>query len=234
MTSNASCPVKRIGLGWVLIFGLLQLAACTQPASDLPAETAAEERTNAEVNVVMTTALGEIELAIYPDSAPISAGNFLAYIEEGHYGGATLYRSAHREGNSTIAVIQGGLLGPSMAGDGSEYANPTPPRAPIAHETTHTTGISNEQGTIAYARMNPGSATSEFFFNMENNAVLDTDNGGPNRDGHGYATFGRVVRGFDVLQAIHGLPRDGSTGIETLRGQIITEPVPIKSIQILD
>jgi len=185
------------------------------------------------MQVVMETPMGEIEIAVYPERAPISANNFLEYVRGEHYSEASFYRVVHQKTDGTsIGVVQGGLLGPAMAGDGSEYAEPERAIPPIEHETTDTTGIPNERGTIAYARLDPGTAGSEFFYNMSDNAVLDTGEGGANRDGHGYATFGRVVRGMRVLDAIQREPADGATQIEMLQGQVLAQPVPITRMYI--
>ncbi len=181
------------------------------------------------VQVVIETSLGDVEVALYPNRAPVSVENFLAYVDSGHYERGSFYRAVYKQTDpSTIGVIQGGLLQASMTGDGSEYAEPDRVLPPIEHETTHMTGISNERGTLAYARLAPGTAGSEIFFNMSDNEVLDTDNGGPNRDGHGYATFGRVVRGMKVLEDIQAQPKGGATGIEALKGQILSQPVSIR------
>ena len=193
-----------------------------------------KEPRDRSVQVIMSTSLGDIKLAIFPDRAPISAANFLAYVEAGHYQGASLYRVTKKQGNSSIAVVQGGLLAHTMAGDGAEYASPMTPLAPIQHETTDATGIPNEAGTIAYARLAPGSASSEFFFNLEDNPILNTNNGGPDRDGFGYATFGRVISGLNILRSMQNLPLEGSAGIEMLQGQILTEPITIHSVEILE
>ncbi|MDP6973479.1 MAG: peptidylprolyl isomerase, partial [Pseudomonadales bacterium] len=189
-----------------------------------------EDRT---MQVVMETPIGEIEIALYPERAPISANNFLEYVRGEHYDGASFYRVVHQQADGTsIGVVQGGLLGAAMAGDGSEYAEPDRAIPPIAHETTDTTGIPNERGTIAYARLDPGTAGSEFFFNMSDNVVLNTGEGGANRDGHGYATFGRVVRGMRVLDAIQRQPADGATEIEMLKGQVLATPVAITRMYV--
>lgn len=185
------------------------------------------------MQVVMETPIGEIEIALYPERAPISANNFLEYVRGEHYDGASFYRVVHQQADGTsIGVVQGGLLGAAMAGDGSEYAEPDRAIPPIAHETTDTTGIPNERGTIAYARLDPGTAGSEFFFNMSDNVVLNTGEGGANRDGHGYATFGRVVRGMRVLDAIQRQPADGATEIEMLKGQVLATPVAITRMYV--
>ena len=217
-------------MGVLLVF----LAGCSngETTTDRNAEATTPDST---VHVLLQTVQGDIEIAVFPDKAPISATQFIAYVEGGFYNGASLYRSTKKvPGKSSIGVVQGGLLAQTMAGDGSEYAAPQTPLPPIAHESTDKTGIPNERGTIAYARLAPGSAGSEFFFNMIDNEVLDTGKGGPDRDGHGYATFGRVVNGMDVLDAIQDLPTDGAAGMEMLQGQILTEPVIIHRASIVN
>ncbi len=184
-----------------------------------------EDRT---VQVLFETDFGEVEMAIYPERAPVSAQNFLRYVEAGHYDGASFYRSTRKAGTSSITVLQGGLLAETMAGDGSDYAEPVRPLPPIPHETTTETGIPNERGTLAYARLDPGTAGSEIFFNLEDNPVLDHGVTAEGRDGYGYATFGRVLRGMRVLEAIAAEPTDGQAGMERLRGQILREPVIIR------
>ena len=186
------------------------------------------------VLVRFETSLGDVDVALYPDRAPVSAANFLAYVDAGHYENASFYRSVQPAGPHGYRVIQGGLLYSAMAGDGSEYAEPERLLPPIAHETTPDTGILNERGTLAYARLAPGSAGSEIFFNLADNASLDTGAGVPGRDDQGYATFGRVLRGIRFLEAVQTLPTDGETEMENLRGQILSEPVRIHRIVRID
>ena len=188
------------------------------------------------VGVVLETDLGEIEVRVYPDRAPISANNFLAWVEGGHYEGATFYRVTRPDntsGPSPHQVVQGGLLGAIMRrGEPTDEAmGPIPP---IAHETTDSTGILNERGTIAYARLEPGTADSEFFFNIADNPALDTGNTARQPDGQGYATFGRVVRGMEVLEEIQGLPTLTDAGSEVTRGQMLEQPVVIRRVRVLD
>ncbi len=176
------------------------------------------------------TSLGDVEVALYPARAPVSVANFLAYVDAGHYENASFYRSLEPAGPYGYGVVQGGLLQAAMVGDGAEYAEPERLLPPIAHETTDQTGIPNERGTLAYARLAPGSAGSEFFFNLTDNAVLDTGAEVPGRDGQGYATFGRVLKGMRVLETIQTLPTDGPTDMERLRGQILRAPVRIHRV----
>ncbi|MXX74869.1 MAG: peptidylprolyl isomerase [Holophagales bacterium] len=187
------------------------------------------------VGVVLETALGEIEVLVYPDRAPISANNFQAWVEGGHYEGATFYRVTRPDnttGPNPIQVVQGGLVGETLRrGESSPPGGG--PIPPIAHETTDTTGILNERGTIAYARLEPGTADSEFFFNVADNPALDTGNTTRQPDGQGYATFGRVVRGMEILEEIQGLPTLAEAGSEVTRGQMLEQPVVIRSARVL-
>ena len=192
-----------------------------------------EERT---VGVVLDTDLGEIEVRVYPDRAPISASNFLAWVEGGHYEGATIYRVTRPDnttGPGAIEVVQGGLLGEELR-SGAPTSPSTGPIPPIAHETTDTTGMPNERGTIAYARLEPGTADSEFFVNIADNPALDTGNTMRQPDGQGYATFGRVVRGMEILEEIQGRPTITDAGSEVLRGQMLEQAVPIRHARVLD
>ena len=194
----------------------------------LVSSQAGEEERDAIVRVVFETALGDIEIAVYTSRAPISAANFLAYVDGRYYDGSTLYRAAGKSAPGTIGIVQGGLLAAAMSGESAYLDRATPPFPPIHHETTQTTGIPNERGTLALARLDPGTASSEFFFNLSDNPELDTDAGTPERDGFGYATFGRVIRGMDVLDALLDMPADGETTIDQVRGQILRDPVKIR------
>ena len=181
------------------------------------------------VQVVLETSAGEIEIALYPERAPLSVAQFLAYVDGGHYDGTSLYRVTQREEDNSIGIVQGGLLAEAMSGSAiDEYAQAEFPMPPVAHEPTDATGILNERGTIAYARLEPGSANSEFFFNVQDNPVLDTGYEIESLDGYGYATFGRVLRGLRVIEKIQQMPSDAPTPIEIVQGQILEEPVEIR------
>ncbi len=203
----------------VLLAFLLLVSAC----DDAPPETT--------VSVVFETAFGAIEVALYPERAPLSTAQFLRYVDGGHYEGAAFYRATHTAAGDAHDVVQGGLRSLPMSTGDQEEAPEAPPFPPIPHETTHDTGIRNERGTLAYARGEPGTANSEFFFNVGDNFVLDTDAGDPTRDGYGYATFGRVIRGMEVLEAIHALPTDAPSEVELVRGQILNDPVAIHAVR---
>ncbi|WP_168075427.1 peptidylprolyl isomerase [Caulobacter sp. SSI4214] len=170
-----------------------------------------------EVRVRLVTEKGTIVLALYPDQAPITVANFLAYADQGLMKGGTFYRtvSPRNDNNpATISVIQGGL------GDAGAHL------PPIAHETTKATGLRHVDGTISMARDKPGSATSEFFICLGDNSALDYG-GARNKDGQGFAAFGRVVEGMDVVRAIHDAPTISQADDPYMKGQIIEKPVKI-------
>jgi len=137
--------------------------------------------------VVMETNYGKITLELYADKAPISTKNFLQYVDEKHYDGTTFHR--------VIAdfMIQGGGFEPNM--------KEKPTHDPIKNEAGN--GVKNERGTIAMARTDDAdSATSQFFINTVDNKKLDRAN---TKDNVGYAVFGRVIDGMDVVDRIRSV-----------------------------
>jgi len=173
------------------------------------------------VEVVMETEAGEILIELYADRAPETVGNFLRYVDGGHYDGATFYRTvsyANDNGNPKIEVIQGGLR------------DAEPPFDPIDHEDTEVTGILHTDGVISMARGGIGTASSEFFIVIGDQPGLDK--GQPrNVDEQGFAAFGRVTDGMDVVRAIHRSPADAPSDSPYTAGQIIDDPVVIQSVR---
>lgn len=151
--------------------------------------------------VVIETPLGKITLEIYPDKAPLSAANFLRYVDEDRFDGAHFYRAVHADNQPKnpveIEVIQGGL----------GFREDDQRLPPIAHETTETIGLRHLDGTISMARSEPGTASSEFFICVGDQPELDFG-GKRNPDGQGFSPFGQVVEGMSVVRAIQRLPED--------------------------
>ena len=171
----------------------------------------------APVDVALHTTLGTIVVRLDRAHAPITTANFLGYVDRRAYDGATFYRSVPRKPRPkrvTIEVIQGGLQ--MKLGDAGINRLPT-----IKLEPTTLTGLSNTNGTIAMARdVGPNTASSEFFINIGDDSVLDAQHF---RDHQGYAVFGRVVRGMDVVLAIahsHAKPDPAMTAL-------LSPPIPI-------
>lgn len=203
------CNSRRIVLALVLII----------PIFAAPASDAAEADTGSgTVVVVLETTMGEIEIAVDLDRAPISAGDFLRYVDEGLYEGAAFYRVVRKDndhGVPTIEVVQGGLVGDTE----------TP--APVPHETTETTGIIHRDGVISLARGEPGTGSgAAFFICIGDQPSLDFG-GMRNPDGLGFAAFGQVTRGMDLIRAIHTMSSDAPAPNEYVEGQLLDEPVAI-------
>ncbi len=195
----------------------LQLAAMAGPGSS-QTEQAAMDESGQVVQVTLETDAGNIELAIYPEAAPASAGSFLDHLDQGLLDGGAFYRVVRRSndnGSPVIEVIQGGLTDPSKS------------LPPIPHETTEETGIRNLDGTLSLARMEPGSASGgTFFITIGDQPSLDFG-GTRNDDGLGFAAFGRVTAGMDVVHGIHQAESTAPTDNAYLRGQLLNEPVTI-------
>ncbi len=169
----------------------------------------------------MQTSLGAVELELYPEKAPITVANFLQLVDGGHLDGATFYRTVSPQndnGDPVIAVIQGGI------GDAES------PFPPIEHETTLQSGLPHVDGSLSMARAEVGTATTEFFICIGEQPALDFD-GTRNADGQGFAVFGQVLAGMDVVHAIHQAPADAPTEFEYSQNQLINEPVVIESIR---
>ena len=185
-------------------------------AAALPLTAAAP----APVRVRMVTELGPIVIELYPDKAPITVANFLAYADRHLLDGGGFYRTVGPKNDNnpaTISVIQGGL---------NRDDSPLPA---IAHETTKATGILHTDGVISMARGAPGSAGSEFFICIGDNPALDFG-GLRNKDGQGFAAFGQVVEGMDVVRKIHDAPTVTKADDPYMKGQIIENPVTIQKL----
>lgn len=145
--------------------------------------------------VQFTAEMGSFVVEIYLDKAPITANNFLRYVRENRYKDAVIYRTVTPENQpqSTvkIEVIQGGL-----------WAEDHPDRlTAIAHESTQQTGILHRNGVISMARSGPGSASDAFFICIGDQPELDF-NGRRNPDGQGFAAFGKVISGMEIVKKI--------------------------------
>lgn len=151
------------------------------------------------VRVVVETEMGAFELEVYVDRAPVTAANFLRYVDGGSYDDGTFFRTVHAdnqpEDSIRIAVVQGGR------NPESEVES----FPPIPLERTSETGILHEDATVSMARGGPDTATQSFFICIGDQPSLDFG-GMRNPDGQGFAAFGRVVAGMDVVRTIHQSP----------------------------
>jgi len=167
----------------------------------------------ADSHVLIKTGIGDIVVELFDKQAPVTVANFLAYVDQGLFKGASFYRVVRLDNQPRssvkIEVIQGGL------GAGGGKALP-----PILHETTDRTGIRHRDGTVSMPRDKPGTASSEFFICVNDQPELDFM-GLRNPDGRGFAAFGRVVQGMDVVRSIQRL-KD--------KDQMLETSVPILSV----
>lgn len=167
------------------------------------------------LRIEIKTEFGSIIAELYPEKAPVTCANFIKYIENNEFEGANFYRVVRMDNQPNndvkIEVIQGGL----------GYDVEETPYPPIQHETTQETGILHKDGIISMARVEPGSARSEFFICIGDQPELDFG-GKRNPDGQGFAAFGKVIEGMDIVKKIQGMPNDE---------QMLLNPVKMESIR---
>ena len=191
----------------LLLASLLMLACASAPTTERP------------LTVTLTTSEGEIDVQLFTTEAPLSSADFLRYVDQGLYNGATFYRTVTKDndrGTPQIEVIQGGLVDETRA------------LPPVAHETTEQTGLRHVDGTVSLARGKPGSGSaSAFFICVGDQPALDFG-ATRNPDRQGFAAFGRVIRGMDVVRRIHAMPANGPAETEYMKGQMLDPPVRIE------
>lgn len=169
----------------------------------------------AEINptVLMDTSMGNLKIELYKDKAPISVRNFLSYVADGYYDGLIFHRVIKS------FMIQGGGLDENMQPKKTKFA--------IKNEAAN--GLSNTRGTLAMARTGVvDSATSQFFINVVDNPFLDYK--GKTPDLFGYAVFGQVIEGMDVVDAI----KEVKTGSKAGHSDVPLEPVFINSVKVCE
>ncbi len=181
---------------------------CLAQATASPAAVPSPRPTPSGPVVVLETSLGRIRIGLYDDKSPVSTENFLKYVRKGHYNGTIFHRVMPN------FMIQGGGMTSDM--------NEKPTDAPIRNEARN--GVRNSRGTVAMARTNdPNSATSQFFINLKDNAFLDFG-----IRGAGYAVFGEVLEGMDVVDKIAALP----TTRRSQQDDVPVTPVLITSAKV--
>ncbi|NGM48646.1 peptidylprolyl isomerase [Caulobacter sp. 602-2] len=188
-----------------------EAAPAAQPVA--PPQPAAKPPTR----VAVETPLGRIVIELHTKQAPITTANFLRYVDQKRYDGATFFRASRAPGAPEYGLIQGGVQG-----------DPKRVLPPIAHEPTTKTGLKHVSGTVSIARNAPGTATSDFFILIGDAPGLDADPAASG-DNQGFAAFGTVVEGMDVAQKILALPTPGKAINPVMKGQIIDPPLKIIS-----
>ena len=193
----------------VIIFNFFALSVSLSYAA--PRETVT-------TNIAFKTSKGDIIIELYNQIAPITVDNFLRHLDGGYYDGSSFYRTVTHQndnGSPKIEVIQGGL---------GDIDKPFPA---ISHESTNITKLKHEDGTISMSRGEVNSATSDFFICIGSQQGLDFG-GERNNDGQGFAAFGKVIEGMDIVRDINGMPSNKKTDNEYVKGQMINNPIIIE------
>lgn len=186
----------------------------------LPAAVSAQATTD----VVIATELGEIVVALETERAPLTAANFLRYADEKRFDGTVFYRVMKLDwGEQPNGLIQAGT-----------QWDPARILPPIAHEPTDMTGVKHVAGAISMARGEPGTANGDFSITLSELTGLDADPRAEDPELRaGYAAFGRVIEGMDVVRAIFAAPLDPDKGEGWMKGEMIAEPVKILTVRRL-
>jgi peptidyl-prolyl cis-trans isomerase A (cyclophilin A) len=190
-----------------IAFLLGAVAAVPALAQPVPAD---------KVPVAIETSAGRIVVALDKAHAPVTTANFLHYVDTHRFDGESFYRAMHvpdADGND------GGLIQAGIRSDARKLYGP------IAHESTAQSGLRNLAGTISMARLEPGSAKADFFILVSDMPGFDA--GGPGGDPDGFAAFGQVIEGMDVVKKIWASPVSATKGDGPMKGQMLEPPVKI-------
>ncbi len=193
----------------------LAAPAFAQAAPTAPASTATATKEDL-VPVAIDTSLGRIVIALDRGHAPVTTANFLHYVDTHRFDGQSFYRAMHvRDADGKDGgLIQGGIR--------TDIRLLYPP---IAHEPTSQTGLDNMAGAVSMANNGPGTARADFFILLSDMPGLDA--GGPGGDASGFAAFGHVIEGMDVVKAIWNAQVSQTKGEGAMKGQMLDPPVKI-------
>lgn len=189
---------------------LLILAALT--LSPALAQVEATAPRPADVRVALDTEKGRVVVAVHTDKAPVTAANFLKYVDQKRLDGTAFYRGV---GAADYGFVQGGAQN-----------DPKRILSAIKHEPTTLTGLTHDDGALSMARYLPGSATGDFFVVLGRMPAMDAHPDAPG-DNVGFAVFAHVVEGLDVVKAILIAPKSPTKGEGVMKGQMLEAPVKI-------
>ena len=168
-----------------------------------------------DVLVSLDTSLGAVVIALKARQAPLTTANFLQYVDKKLYDGASFWRSAKSKSPVDYGLIEGGL-----------QSDPNKVLPPVAHEPTTQTGLRHVDGTVSLARRAPGTGDSDFFVCVGEAPYLDA-NPAAEGDNLGFAAFGQVIKGMEVVHKILNLPTPGKATNPVMEGQMLDPVVPI-------
>ena len=203
-------------------FLLAALTGASPPATRTPAPVPVAAPLGDVVRVALVTELGTITLDLDHAHAPLTVENFMRYVDRRRFDGMTFYRSMRLAwGEQPNGLIQAGLSG-----------DPRKVLAPVAHEATSTTGLRHTAGAVSMARFAPGTATADFSILLSELTGLDADPASDDPDRRaGYAAFGHVVSGMEVVRAIWEAPLSPTRGEGAVKGQLLERPVKVLTVR---
>lgn len=185
------------------------------PAPSVPAPVTPAVEADTRPYVALVTDLGTITVRLESKRAPVTSANFLRYVDSKRMDGFKFYRSTKSWGPANQLV---------QAGNRGDARKNYPP---IAHEPTTATGLTNCQGALVMARLNPGDATTDFFLLLSDIKGFDAD--APGGDGIGFAVFGEIVAGAEIAEAIFNAPISPTAGEGVMVGQMLEPQVTIRT-----
>ena len=213
---------RRFALAAAPLILLALTGAARKPLPRKPAPPPVAAPLGDLVRVTMVTELGPIELELDHVHAPLTVENFVRYVDSRRYDGMVFYRAMHLAwGDQPNGLIQSGLRG-----------DPRKIFKPVAHEPTSQTGLSHKAGALSMARLAPGTATADFSIMLSDLTGLDADPKSDNPDVQaGYAVFGRVVSGMEVVRKIWDAPLSPTLGEGVMKGQMLAPPVKVLTVR---
>lgn len=197
---------------------LLALTGATKPKPKVKAAPPPPPPLGDTVQVELATELGTIVVELNHKAAPITVKNFMRYVDTKRYDGMVFYRAMHLPwGTEPNGLLQGGL---------NDF--PLKLMPPIPHEPTSVTGLTHKAGTLSMARNAPGTARADFSIMLSDLTSYDADPKSPNPDAQlGYAAFGHVVSGMDVVRKIYHSPRSPNKGEGVMKGQMLEPKIKV-------
>lgn len=209
--------ILRLALAALLLSAVPAAAQDAAPPPPAPAATPAPKAATVMVNMV--TSEGAILIELEKERAPVTTNNFLRYVDAKRFDNTTFYRGVNVPGMPELGLVQGGVK-----------FDPRKMFPAIAHEPTSKTGVLHTDGTISMGRNAPGTAAGDFFITIGRMDYMNADPAAAG-DNAGYAAFGHVVEGMDVVKKILAAPRSPTLGEGVMKGQMIAAPVKIITVR---
>lgn len=200
-----------------IMMAMIPMSAVAQVQPSAPITSSSSTPEDRLVKIRLDTSDGSIVVALDTVRAPITANNFLRYVDQRRFDGTSFYRALKVAGWPDLGFVQGGTRN-----------DPERILPPVAHEPTSTTGLTHQAGTISMARYAPGSANGDFFITLGPMPSMDAQTSGDG-DIAGFSAFGQVVQGMDVVRKILAAPTSPTEGEGVMKGQMLSPVIKILS-----